>query len=100
MQGITEVAAQQRVALFARGTDETRVDSDASLQVTCDCLFGVAVFVVIAAAAAASADYLCSSLRCRGESMALLTSYCGLCNANAAADDDYGDDGDDVDAGL
>ena len=34
MQGITDVAAQQRVALFARGTEETRVDNDSSLQVT------------------------------------------------------------------
>ena len=52
MQGITDVAAQQRVALFARGTEETRVDNDASLQVTF--CFVVAVFPAHAAAAAAA----------------------------------------------
>ena len=52
MQGITDVAAQQRVALFARGTEETRVDNDASLQVTF--CFVVAVFPAPAAAAAAA----------------------------------------------
>ncbi len=50
MQGITDVAAQQRVALFARGTEETRVDNDSSLQVTF--CFVVAVFPAAAAAAA------------------------------------------------
>ena len=53
MQGITDVAAQQRVALFARGTEETRVDNDSSLQVTF--CFVVAVFPAAAAAAAAAA---------------------------------------------
>ena len=55
MQGITEVAAQQRVALFARGTEETRVENDSSLQVT--------VVVAAAAAAAASSDTLCHAAR-------------------------------------
>ena len=33
LQGITDAALQQRVALFARGSEETRVDNDSSLQV-------------------------------------------------------------------
>ena len=57
MQGITDVAAQQRVALFARGTEETRVDNDASLQVTF--CFVVAVVPAAAAAAAAAAAHAC-----------------------------------------
>ncbi len=71
MQGITEVAAQQRVALFARGTEETRVENDSSLQVTV--VVAAAAAAAAAAISAASSDTLCHAARyaegfrwCRG----------------------------------